>query len=291
MDDRIPTIRSRELGDGLRLAMEQAQLNGKRLADLLDWSESRVSRLLTGRRGGTEVEVAQILAVCGITGREREHLLSLCKDQNTRSWFQQFGSRLPLQIRTYTEHENKATRIIDFTALVIPGILQTSEYARALFTSSGTVPEEEIEQRVATRAARQVIFSRYTPAQFNFLIHELVLRLPVGGDNVMAEQLHYLLRMSVRPYIKIRVIPARAGAHAGSAGSFVLLESQEFRSMVYLEGETSGVFLEKPEEVAAYRNVLKGLTKVALEEEESKEVIASLATDLYGGRRDYHDRG
>lgn len=291
MQDRTPTIRSRELGDGLRLAMEQAQLNGKQIADRLGWSESKVSRLLTGKRGATEVEVAEFLVTCGARSEERDHLISLCKDQNTKSWFQQFGPRLPTHIRTYTEHENKATRIIDFQPLVIPGILQTGEYARALFARSATVPEIEIEERVAARAARQIIFSREEPAKFIFIVHEFVLRLPVGGSEVMSEQLHHLLRMSVRPYIDIRVVPARFGAHAGSAGAVKLLESPEYRPVVYVEGENNGLFLEKPDEVTAYRNVLRDLAKAALDGEESKEVIANLAIDLYGARRDYRDRG
>src|SRR2546421_714981 len=84
---------------------------------------------------------------------------------------------------------------------------------------AGTVPEIEIEERVAARAARQIIFSRHDPAKFIFIIHELVLRLPVASNNVMSDQLHHLIRMAVRPYINIRLVPARFGAHAGSAGS------------------------------------------------------------------------
>lgn len=270
--------------------MERAQLNGKQVAELLDWSESRVSRLLNGRRGATEVEVATFLAVCGITGEERAHLLSLCKEQGVRSWFQQFGSRLPRQVRTYVDHENKATRITYFQAQVIPGILQTNEYARAVFARSGTVPAGEIEDRVAARAARQIIFSRHDRPEFRFFIHEFALRLPVGGTEVMSEQLHHLLRLSVRPYITIKVIRTAFGAHGGSAGSFTLLESPEYKSVVYLEGETSGLFLEKPEEIAAYRSVVSELSSAALDERESNELIATLAIDLYSDREDQHDR-
>ena len=289
MRDLEPTIRSRELGDGLRQAIERAQFNGKRLAAHLGWSESHVSRLLTGRRSAQDVEVSAILAVCGVTGAERERLLKLCKDQRTRSWFQQFGSRLPAQIRTYIDHENKASTVIDYQPLVVPGILQTDAYARALFERSGTVPPHEIDDRVVARAGRRTLFSRSRRPKCNFFIHEFVLRLPVGGDEVMSEQLHTLLSMSVRPYINIRVIPAAFGAHAGLAGSFILLESDAYRSVVYLEGETSGVFLEKPDEVSAYRSIIKELFSAALEEAESKELIATVAIDLYGDREGQHD--
>jgi hypothetical protein len=287
MQDREPTIRSRELGEGLRHAMERAQINGKDLALRLGWTPTKVSRLLTGRRGAEEVEVAEFLAVCGVKGPERKRLLDLCREQDTLGWFQQFGSRLPKQIKTYIDHENKAAVITDFHTVVMPGILQTDAYARALFMRSATVPVSEIDGRVAARAGRQTIFSRTDRPVCTFLIHESVLRLPVGGAETMSEQLHHLIRMSVRKYIIIRVIPAGFGAHAGSAGSFTLLESPEFKPVVYLEGETSGLFLEKPDEIAAYRSVLKNLAGSALDEGESKELIATVAIDLYG--EDQHD--
>lgn len=291
MSEHDPTIRSRELGDGLRLAMERANLNGKQLALRLGWSESQVSRLLTGRRGAGEVEVAAFLAICGVIGQERARLMRLCKEQNTRSWFQQFGSRLPTQIRTYIDHENKATHINQFETLVIPGILQIDEYARALFERSATVPASEIEDRVVARAGRQTIFSRSNRPDCTFLIHESVLRLPVGAPEVMSEQLHHMLRMSVRAHIAIRVVPTALGAHAGSAGSFTLLESSEYKPVVYLEGETSGVFLEKPEEIASYRAVFKSLASAALDEGESKDLIAKVAIDLYADQETDHDLG
>lgn len=290
MPDHDPTIRSRELGDGLRLAMERANLNGKQLATRLAWSESQLSRLLTGRRGATEVEVAAFLAVCGVTGQEWARLMKLCKEQDTKSWFQQFGSRVPRQVGTLIDHESRASAITSFDALFVPGLVQTDDYARALFNRSGTVPAAEIEDRVVARAGRRTLFSRFDRPTFTFFIHEFVLRLPVGGREIMSEQLHHLLRMSVRSYITIQVIPAAFGAHAGSAGSFTLLESPDYKPVVYLEGETSGLFLEKPEEIAAYRNVVKSLAAAALDEGESKDLIAKLAIDLYADREDDHDR-
>lgn len=290
MQDREPTIRSRELGEGLRLALERAQLNGKQVALRLGWSESKVSRLLTGRRGGSEVEIAEFLVVCQVIGEERDRLISLCSDLDTKSWFQQFGSRLPPQVQTLIDHETKASRVREFHPVVMPGLLQTDEYARGLFMRSGTVPSNEIEGRVAARAGRRTLFSRVDPPKFTFLIHELVLRLPVGSREVMAEQLYQLIRMSVRPYMNIRVVPAKFGAHAGTAGSFSLMESREYRSVVYLEGETSGLFLEKREEVASYTNVFNLLAAAALDEGESKELIARVATEEYADREDRHDR-
>jgi transcriptional regulator with XRE-family HTH domain len=277
-----PTIRSRELGDGLRLAMEGAHLNGKQLATRLGWSQSRVSRLLTGKRGALESEVAEFLTACRVTGPERQRLLALCNEQHTRGWFQNFGSRLPRHIRAYVDHESRAAAISQFQAMIVPGILQTVEYARALIAGSANVAPDEVDDRVAARAARQIIFSRPDRPRFTFYLHEHVLRLPVGDHETMSEQLHHLLRMSVRPYIGLRIVPVSAGVHAGMAGSFTYLESQEYRPTVYVEGEATGVFLDRPDDLVAYRRVLSGLAAAALDGARSKALIADVAMQLYG---------
>ena len=218
MPHREPTIRSRELGAGLRQAMDNAGLTGKDVARMLDCSASYVSMLLSGKRGASEVEIAAFLGVCRVKGPERDRLLALCREQDTPGWLQQHGSRLPKQLLTLIDHENKAVTISDFQPLVVPGMLQTGEYARALICETGNVPPGEIDDRVAARLARQSLFSRERPARFTFYLHEFALRLPVGGTAVMAEQLHHLLRISMRSYLTLRVLPAALGGHAGIAG-------------------------------------------------------------------------
>ncbi|MGH3693562.1 MAG: helix-turn-helix domain-containing protein [Pseudonocardiaceae bacterium] len=289
MRDREPTIRSRELGEGLHRAMRQAKLDQKGAARLLGWSQSRVSRLLSGKRGGTEVDVSAFLAVVQVTGAERERLLGICREQNTPGWLQQHGTRLPQQLRTLIDHENKALTIDDFQATLMPGLLQTTDYARALIQAS-TMPVDEIEDRVAARLGRQSLFGREHPARFTFFIHEFVLLLPIGGPAVMAEQLAHLLRKATRPYLTLRVVPAALGGHAAAAGSFTLMEFAEFRPVAYLESETASLFLEKPEEIAAYRRILGLLAQTALSEGESTELIATLANELYADREDHDHR-
>ncbi len=230
------------------------------------------------------MHVASFLALCRVTGPERDRLLALCQDQHTPGWLQQHGSRLPKQVVTLIDHEDKAVAIGEFQSMLVPGLLQTGDYARALLTEAGRVPVAEIGDRVAARLARQRLFSRERPARFTFFIHELVLRLPVGGPAVMSDQLHHLLRMSVRPYLTLRVVPAALGGHAGTGGSFELMEFAEFRPVAYLDSETSCLFLERREEIAAYQSILAALAQTALKEGESRELIATLATELYPDR-------
>ena len=290
MRDREPTIRSRELGEGLHRAMRQAGLDQKDTAQKLGWSQSRVSRLLSGKRGGTEVDVSAFLAVVEVTGAERDRLLGICREQNIPGWLQQHGTRLPQQLRTVIDHENKAVTIDAFEPTLVPGLLQTTDYARALIRQAGTIPAGEIEDRVAARLGRQSLFGRERTARFTFFIHEFVLRLPVGGPAVMFEQLEHLLRRATRPYLTLRVVPAALGGHAAINGSFILMEFAEFRPVVYLESETSSLFLEKSEEIAAYRRILGLLAQTALSEGQSAELIATLATGLYADREDHDHR-
>src|SRR5690242_11884029 len=148
MRDREPTIRSRELGEGLRRAMKNAGFHASEMARQLEWSPSRVSRLLAGKR-------------------------------------QQHGARLPKQLRTLIDHENKAVAISQFEFNLIPGLLQTGNYARALIEEAGMHPEDEITDRVAARLGRQHLLSRRNAQRCAFYIHEFALRLPVGGPEVM----------------------------------------------------------------------------------------------------------
>ncbi|MGQ0839622.1 helix-turn-helix domain-containing protein [Actinokineospora sp.] len=290
MDYREPTVRSRELGDGMRRAMKGAGLNGKQTAAKLGWSDSKLSRMLLGARGTSEVDVASFLGVCGVKGKERARLLDLCREQHSRSWFQQYGSRLPKQLRTLVDHEDQALTMAGFESVLIPGLLQTGDYARSIIRRNANLPPDEVDERVIAKLARQQLLSRDKPPHCTFYVHEFAFRLPVGGAAVMSEQLHYLLRMSVRRNVTLRVVPASFGAHAAMAGTFRLMEFPTFKPIVYLDSETSSLFLERPEEIAAYQGILAALADTALNEGQSTELIATLATELYADREDNDER-
>jgi hypothetical protein len=290
MEDRVPTMRSRELGDGLRQAMDDAGLNASQAAHVIGLSQSWVSRLLSGKRGGNALDVAAFLGACRVKNPERERLLALYQDQHIPGWLQQHGSRLPKQVRTLIDHENKALAISDFQSTLVHGLLQTGDYARAVISRNVNMPAEELEDRVTARLARHSLFSRERPPQFTFSLHEAVLRLPIGGSEVMSDQLHHLLQMSVRSCVTLRVVPSALGAHAGLSGPFTLMEFAEFRPVVFLDSETSSLFLERREEAAAYQRILGALARAALDEGQSRELIATVATECYADREDHDDR-
>lgn len=278
--DEKSTVRSRELGDALRLAMERADVSGKHAARALAWSETKVSRLLTGRRMVKETEIASLLTLCGVNGTEHERLLALARECQQQGWLQH-SSDLPDQLRTLINHENRAIGITEFQPSFVPGLLQTSDYAGALLSRSVLIPRDRLPEAVAARGRRQHILNGNNPPQFTFYMHEVVFQVPVGGPAVMSAQMHHLLRMSVRSYIAIRVIPAAYGGHAGVTGACRLMEFDDFEPVAYVEAAAAGLFLETPVEVQTYQRIFGALADCALDVRESQDRISELAVRLY----------
>lgn len=260
--------------------MEGAGLEGSRVARKLGWSETKISNILNARRGSSEADIATLLAMCDIGGPERERLLRLTRESHEMGWWQDFGSRLPAELRTLIDHENSARAITQYQSTLIPGLLQVGDYARVSIHASATIPDDEVEERVQARLRRKEIFSRIHPARFRFFIDEYAMVRPGLAREVMSEQVHHLLRMTVRPYVDIRVIPGAVGIHAGFAGPFVLLEFREIKPVVHVENATSSLFVEQRESVRAYEAILRALAGVALDREQSRDWISHLASQL-----------
>ncbi|MPZ81508.1 MAG: helix-turn-helix domain-containing protein [Actinophytocola sp.] len=287
MFDLEPTVKSRELGRVLARAAAAKGLNGRQIALLLKWSPSRISRLYSGKRGARLVDIAAFLAIVGITGPKRDELLDLAKDAYDLGWWQQFGDRLPERHLTLAAHEDVAIAITDFQNVLVPGLVQTESYMRALMKASPIIPNEEIEERVQLRLRRQEIFDRTNPATFHFFIDEYVVTRTGFGRKIMSDQVHQLLRMAVRPRVAIRVTPDAAGTHGGWY-PFELMDFIEDNPVVFLENMTCTVFQERKDTVESYRRIAADLDRVALDEGQSRAWLATVATAL-GEPREEHD--
>jgi hypothetical protein len=280
MGEKESTVRARELGAALRKAMQAAGLENRLVARKLGWSESKISNIFTARRGSSETDIASLLGMCGIGGAERERLLRLTRESHEPGWWQEYGDRLPAKLLTLIDHEDSAVAITEYQSTLVPGLLQVGVYTRALIGASATIPADEIEERVQARVRRQEIFNRYRPARFRFIIDEYAVIRPGMAEEIMSEQVHHLLRMTVRPYVDIRIIPGSVGIHAGFAGPFVVMEFAEIKPVVHIENATSSLFVEQPESTRAYRAILNALAEVALDREQSREWISRLASEL-----------
>lgn len=279
MKDRETTARSRELGTELRRVREKAGYNGVDLSRKLGWSPSRISRLESGKRGTSEVDVAVFLAVCNVTGAELDRLLELTRETYASTWVQSHGELIPDQLRTLVIHEATASTIDEYDPLLVPGLLQTEDYARALFRWAGLVPEAVIEPRVRARMDRQSLLRRRWPPEVTFYIHEHALRSVAGGSRVMNEQLLHLALVSGRPRCDIQVVLTSAGPDGAMGGPFRLMRYEGHGPVAYVANQTSSLFLEDPGDVAVYRATLDRLAEIALDGGQSREFLVRLASD------------
>lgn len=249
------------------------------VARRLGWSPTKVSRLESGTRGSCEIDIAMYLTTCGVSRTELDRLLDLCRASDDGYWLRPHGERLPDELRSLVYQETSAATIGSFELARVPGLLQTEDYARAMITRSVSVPAGGVEMRVRARLGRQSLLQRRNPPTFTFLVHEQALRLRVGGLTVMHEQMLHLVFASSRPHCAVRVVPDSAGAHAGLAGPFKLIQYSGHPPAVYVENEVASLFLERPADIATYRRAFTRLAEVALDEGQSREFLARLASE------------
>ncbi|MEN3613332.1 helix-turn-helix transcriptional regulator [Plantactinospora sp. ZYX-F-223] len=175
--------------------------------------------------------------------------------------------------------EQEATGIRCFQLSVIPGLLQTEGYARALLASGGLLTADQVEQQVAARLARQEILTRPDPPLFTAVIDERVLHQPVGGAEVMRDQLRHIVKLCAeQPRVRIQIVPTSAGAYAGLNGPFVIATLPDGDDVVvYLDDQLQGRFIERAEDVKAIQKLWDSIRSEALSHQQSIEMIREVA--------------
>ena len=280
-DKTTPTLRGRRLAGELKKLRERSRLSQAEAARRVGMSPSKLSRIENGVRGAKIEDVAGLLALYRVTGKPRDELLDLCRSASEPGWWQRFQDNLPPVLQSLIRQETAAVRIRNFETVYIPGLLQTDEYARTILrAASPTIPEDEIEERVAARHGRQAILSKERPPSFEAIITESALRCPVGGPIVQVGQLRWLVERARRPHISLRVLPISVGAHAGMSGPFVIMDFHVLPSVVHLENQTSSLTLDEKSEIKAYKAVYAKLSETALSKEDSVAFIASMANEI-----------
>lgn len=287
------TGRRRELGAELRHTRVDKGYNGNDMAAKLNWTATTLSRAETGRRPLTALDITLYLGLCGISGDRLQELLNLAAESDDFR-IKPHPDQIPDELRTLMFHESTAQAIDIVEPVLIPGITQTPEYARAVFEAWGKFDEAGIDMRVDLRMDRKEVLTRYNPALCMVFVHENALRAMVGSPKIMSEQMLQLLFADSRPQCSVRVIPASAGSRGLTNGPFHIFHYADDPPVAYVEHEITSDFLENQEVVRAYQDVLKRVATVALGEAESRSLIASLASsyDQQGvTRREDHDAG
>ena len=275
MTTRTPTGRRRRLGAELRRLREQAGLTIDRVAQELECSPSKVSRIETGQVSATPRDVRDMLGLYGVEDARLEAMVQVAREARQRGWWQKFVD-VPDGVPAYVGLETAATSIDVYMALLVPALLQTPDYARAVIAAvRPDLPRSEIDRRVELRLRRQDLLGQERPPLMRVLLDDTVLRRPVGGPAVMAAQRRRLLADADRPAVTIQVLEAGAGAHAGMDGPFTIFgfPAPAERDVVALDSAADALYLEDAEDVARYRRVFELLLPAARSPEDSAAII------------------
>jgi transcriptional regulator with XRE-family HTH domain len=278
-----PTIRLRRLGLELRQHREAAGLNLEEAAVLLKRSASSISRIEKALHHAPVRDVEYFLGKYGVTDQSvYQRLYDLSRNGRKKGWWQKHADDLVPEMMEVISLEADAISIEFFEVILIPGLLQTEEYARALIGNGLFARDpERVDRLVDVRMRRQQILRRPDPPRFWAIVDEAALRREVGGPEVMCAQLRRLLEVSRLGQVTLQVLPFTAGSYRGMTGAFKIMEVGERGDLrvVALDSLVEVSFREEEDEVRAYADTFDILRAAALSETDSRALIESLLSE------------
>jgi transcriptional regulator with XRE-family HTH domain len=281
--DQNPTLRARRLAAELQRRREATGMSREEVARQLEWSTSTLFRIETGRNRPQPGNVRMLLELYGVTGPERDGLIQLTREARQPGWWHSFRDVLPNPYEVYIGLEAGATSIRNFEPIVVPGLLQTEDYAHEIFRNGPIeLHPDEVERLLEVRLARQKILARDDRPRLWAVIDEAVIQRVVGGNEVMHRQLRHLADTAQQGKTTIQVVPYRAGAHAGTTGPFVIVDFPEATdpTVVYVETLAGDVYLEERSDVSRYTLAFDRLRAAAQHPDDSVQLIEQTASSL-----------
>lgn len=270
-----PTVRRRELGALLRRYRNDAGLTVKDVTERLLCSPAKISRIETGQRAATLRDVRDLSEMYGLTDPAAvDHLMTLAREGKKQGWWQRLD--IEPELATLVGLETAASAIGQYTSVIVPGLLQTADYAYAVVRAlRPEFTKEQIDETVKARLVRQRVLADADPPHYWAILDEAVLRRPMGGRDVMRIQLARLLEMVELQRVTIQVAPFDAGAHPALDSSFVLLdfEQPDVSSVVYVESLAGQIYIEHTNDVIRFRRTLDRLRAVARSPQDSTAII------------------
>ncbi|MEV5983527.1 helix-turn-helix transcriptional regulator [Streptomyces sp. NPDC052051] len=281
------TVPRRQLGRNLRDLRNRARLTVRAAAAKLEWSEAKMWRIETGQTPLRSLDVQAMCVVYGASPDLTEALMGLAKETKARGWWHAYGDVIPEGFDVYVGLEEAAESLSLYESDLVHGLLQTDGYAREIIrTHIRGISDAELDGRVRLRIERQSLLTRATdPPVLRAVLSEAVLRRPVGGHEVMAQQLAHLVYVAELPNVSIRVAPFAAGVHLGVVtGPFVILRFPLTGAgvateppTVYADGYTGGLYLDKEKEVQQYDAAFNDIWEASLDEQASRRLISEVA--------------
>ena len=277
--EHSPTVRRRRLALELRRLREAARLTCEEVAEHLECSTSKISRIETGRVSVSPRDVRDMLDLYGVSSQQGASLVQLARDSRQKGWWHAYSDTIQPRFATYIGLESAASEIRIYEVTLIPALLQTEDYARTVI-AAGIVggDHDGVERNVELLMARQPPLTSDDPPRLWAVLDEAALRRTVGGAGLMRLQLDHLLDLSRLPNVAIQVIPFGAGAHPAMGRPFVILAFPERADpdVVYLEDLTSALYVENVNEVDRYNTFFNHLRATALSFEDSSALIMSV---------------
>jgi transcriptional regulator with XRE-family HTH domain len=275
------TARRRRLGIQLRRLREDADLTIKLAAAQLGYSNSKLSRIENGKISATPGDVRKMLRLYGASKEQQDDLLQVVHEERQKKWWQPYSDVFESPFVTY---EAAATTIDCYGGLLIPGLLQTEEYAGAVLRAvRPELPHGEVARRIEFRMLRRTILARDDPPKFSVVLDEAALRRPVGSAHVMSEQIRRLLEFSRHPSITLQVLELESGEHASMDGGFVLLhfEDEQDGDLVFFDTPIRRVaYSDDSKVVALLAAGFTELQRAALDPDESEAFLTRLTKEL-----------
>ncbi|MCX4510492.1 helix-turn-helix domain-containing protein [Streptomyces sp. NBC_01619] len=277
-----PAVRRRKLGEELRGLRLDAGLTSREAARLAGWHQSKVSRIETGASGVKPADVARLLDAYGVADpRLRELLGTLAgtADGGGTGWWHAYRGVIPPQYRDFISLESQASTARTLETSVVPGLLQTADYARAVTLSAlEGAPTATVDSLVEVRIARQQVLRAERPLSFSAVLDEAVLRRQVGGRRVMRGQLRRVMEMAQLPHVRLQVLPFSTGGYVGLTGPFVIFSFPNTSDLdvVVLDHLTSSLYLERKEDLEAYGAAFRTMQAHALSLQDSLDLIAGI---------------
>jgi transcriptional regulator with XRE-family HTH domain len=272
---QAPTVRRRRLALELRHLRESASLSCEEVAEKLECSASKISRVENGRVSVSPRDVRDLLEIYGASPAQREHLVQLTRDSRQKGWWDPYKDAVEPHFATYLGLERASTEIRTYEVGLIPGLLQTEEYARAAISIGMLTGLRDAAGLVELALARQSMLTTANPPRFWAVLDEAALRREVGGPAVMRRQLEHLLEMARMPHVQLQLIPFGGGAHPAMGRSFMVFSFADSGDpdVVYLEDLTSALYLEDSAEVDCYSISFNHLRAAALPFADSAALI------------------
>ena len=278
-----PAVRRRKLGAELRALRTGAGLTSGEAARMVGWHQSKVSRIETGSSGAKPADVRLLLDVYGVADAQLRELILVLAGSDEGSgrhhWWHAYRGVLPPTYRDFISLESQASAMRTLETSVVPGLLQTPEYARAVTRAAvDGLDDERLDALVEVRLARQDVLRADPPLELSAVLDEAVLHREIGGPDVMAQQLGRLVEAARLPQVRLQVLPFAAGAHVGVTGPFVIFSFSRTSDLdvVVLDHLTSSLYLERKEDLQAYTEAFNALQIHALSPEDSLDYIAGL---------------